>query len=119
MVADEIRDLAERTQASTDVISDQIQAVQEEAQNAVQAVDRGSVRIQEGAKLSERAGEALREILDSSKQTLDMAKRISEFMAEQSLKLIDCGVRIIGGCCGTTPEHIAALRKTVDAPSGS
>ena len=25
------------------------------------------------------------------------------------------GVRLFGGCCGTTPEYIAALRKAVDA----
>ena len=23
---------------------------------------------------------------------------------------VDSGARIVGGCCGTTPEHIAALR---------
>ncbi len=84
VVADEIRDLAERTQTSTAVIADQIQAVQDEARNAVQAVERGSVRIQEGVKLSERAGDALREILDSSQQTLEMARKISGFMAEQT-----------------------------------
>lgn len=27
----------------------------------------------------------------------------------------DAGVRIIGGCCGTKPEHIAAMRKSMDA----
>ncbi len=27
----------------------------------------------------------------------------------------DAGVRIIGGCCGTRPEHIAAMRKSMDA----
>lgn len=37
-----------------------------------------------------------------------------EFMAEQSKKLIAIGVKIIGGCCGTTPEHINAIRKVVD-----
>jgi len=37
-----------------------------------------------------------------------------EFMAEQCLKLMDLGVKIIGGCCGTTPEHIAAIRRAVD-----
>ena len=26
----------------------------------------------------------------------------------------DAGVRIIGGCCGTTPEHIAAMRESID-----
>jgi homocysteine S-methyltransferase len=24
------------------------------------------------------------------------------------------GVKIIGGCCGTTPEHIAALKRAVE-----
>ena len=37
-----------------------------------------------------------------------------EFMAEKAKELVSLGVSIIGGCCGTTPEHIRALRKTVD-----
>jgi 5-methyltetrahydrofolate--homocysteine methyltransferase len=38
-----------------------------------------------------------------------------EFMAERVPQLIDLGVVIIGGCCGTGPEHIAAFRKVIDA----
>jgi 5-methyltetrahydrofolate--homocysteine methyltransferase len=30
-------------------------------------------------------------------------------------ELIAAGVQIIGGCCGTTPEHIRAIRQAVDA----
>ncbi len=37
----------------------------------------------------------------------------SEF-AEASLELVRLGVRIIGGCCGTTPEHIRLLRELLD-----
>jgi 5-methyltetrahydrofolate--homocysteine methyltransferase len=37
-----------------------------------------------------------------------------EFMARRSRKLLETGVNIIGGCCGTTPEHIAAMRGVVD-----
>jgi 5-methyltetrahydrofolate--homocysteine methyltransferase len=37
-----------------------------------------------------------------------------EFMAERTRKLLDLGVNIVGGCCGTTPEHIAAIRRVVD-----
>jgi len=33
-----------------------------------------------------------------------------EFMAEHAVELLNVGVQIIGGCCGTTPEHISALR---------
>ena len=34
--------------------------------------------------------------------------------AEWIGKILAAGARIVGGCCGTTPEHIAALRKVVD-----
>ena len=27
----------------------------------------------------------------------------------------EAGARIVGGCCGTTPEHIAAMRRMLDA----
>ncbi|MCD4775211.1 MAG: homocysteine S-methyltransferase family protein [Candidatus Aegiribacteria sp.] len=36
-----------------------------------------------------------------------------EFMAEKSKELVDAGVSIIGGCCGTTPEHIRAIRNSI------
>lgn len=38
-----------------------------------------------------------------------------EFMAKKAKGLLSIGVSIIGGCCGTTPEHIKALRAMVDA----
>ena len=30
-------------------------------------------------------------------------------------RVLDEGARIIGGCCGTTPAHIAAMRAALDA----
>jgi methionine synthase I (cobalamin-dependent) len=36
-------------------------------------------------------------------------------MAEQIPELLEAGVAMVGGCCGTTPEHIAALRPVVAA----
>jgi 5-methyltetrahydrofolate--homocysteine methyltransferase len=38
-----------------------------------------------------------------------------ELVAAQARELVDIGVAVIGGCCGTTPEHIRALRTMVDA----
>lgn len=38
-----------------------------------------------------------------------------EFMAKFIPDLIEIGVSIIGGCCGSTPEHIRKMRETVDA----
>lgn len=36
------------------------------------------------------------------------------FMAEKAKQLVRIGVSIIGGCCGTKPEHIGAIRRMVD-----
>lgn len=38
-----------------------------------------------------------------------------EYMAQYARRLIDAGVRFLGGCCGTTPEHIRAIRDQVAA----
>jgi len=37
-----------------------------------------------------------------------------DFMSEEIKKMLDIGINIIGGCCGTTPEHIAAFRNVID-----
>jgi 5-methyltetrahydrofolate--homocysteine methyltransferase len=34
-------------------------------------------------------------------------------MAEKAPRLVEAGARILGGCCGTTPAHIAAMRTAV------
>jgi homocysteine S-methyltransferase len=36
-----------------------------------------------------------------------------EYMASYAKKFVQHGVRIVGGCCGTTPEHIKAIRAAV------
>jgi 5-methyltetrahydrofolate--homocysteine methyltransferase len=36
-----------------------------------------------------------------------------EFMAERAKELLELGVQVIGGCCGTTPDHIRALREVL------
>ena len=37
-----------------------------------------------------------------------------EEMAGQVKALVDAGAGIVGGCCGTTPAHIQAIRNVVD-----
>ena len=42
-----------------------------------------------------------------------------EYFARELVRIAADGVRILGGCCGTTPDHIAALRAALDAlPAG-
>jgi 5-methyltetrahydrofolate--homocysteine methyltransferase len=41
-----------------------------------------------------------------------------EEMAENAAAVLDAGARVVGGCCGTTPEHVGFLRRTVDRFNG-
>ena len=38
-----------------------------------------------------------------------------EYVAQYSRRLIEAGARFVGGCCGTTPEHVRALRETISS----
>ena len=42
-----------------------------------------------------------------------------EYFGEYALAFIEAGASIVGGCCGTTPEHIAAMRAALDAPGAA
>ncbi|MHA6267932.1 betaine--homocysteine S-methyltransferase [uncultured Aliiroseovarius sp.] len=37
-----------------------------------------------------------------------------ELMAEYAVLARDCGATIIGGCCGTTPDHLRAMRAALE-----
>jgi methionine synthase / methylenetetrahydrofolate reductase (NADH) len=36
------------------------------------------------------------------------------YMADYAARMIAAGARMVGGCCGTTPEHIRAMRQALD-----
>lgn len=36
-----------------------------------------------------------------------------EYMAEYAKRFVQTGAKIVGGCCGTTPEHIKAMRNAI------
>jgi 5-methyltetrahydrofolate--homocysteine methyltransferase len=37
-----------------------------------------------------------------------------ELMADYARIALDAGAKIIGGCCGTSPEHLAAMRRSLE-----
>ena len=38
-----------------------------------------------------------------------------EYFAEFAARAIGAGVRIVGGCCGTTPAHVKAMRERIES----
>jgi homocysteine S-methyltransferase len=41
----------------------------------------------------------------------------TDYFADYALTFKALGAKLIGGCCGTTPEHIAAMRGALDNPA--
>jgi 5-methyltetrahydrofolate--homocysteine methyltransferase len=48
--------------------------------------------------------------VDAGETTYDITPAT---MAEYAVKFVSAGARIVGGCCGSTPAHIAAIAKAV------
>ena len=42
-----------------------------------------------------------------------------EYFGEYALSFREAGANIVGGCCGTTPQHIAAMKKALDTSASS
>ena len=40
-----------------------------------------------------------------------------EYFGEYARAFLEAGAHIVGGCCGTTPAHIAAMRTALDRPA--
>jgi 5-methyltetrahydrofolate--homocysteine methyltransferase len=45
---------------------------------------------------------------------VDVFPETAEAMAARVAAVVAAGANIVGGCCGTTPAHIRAIRKAVD-----
>ena len=42
-----------------------------------------------------------------------------DYFGDYAIRFAQAGVHLIGGCCGTTPRHIAAMRKALDEHFGN
>jgi methyl-accepting chemotaxis protein len=92
VVADEIKDLADRVLSSTKEIAAQIRAVQEESANAAEAIRTGAARVREGVELSAGAGAALEEITAAARDCGQRTEGIVRAVQEQARATSHVGV---------------------------
>ncbi len=78
VVADEIKELADRVLVNTKEIGALVRAVQDETANAVGAIERGSQSVASGVDLSVEAGRSLEGITQASRES---GRRIEEIVA--------------------------------------
>jgi methyl-accepting chemotaxis protein len=84
VVADEVRKLAERTTTATKQISQTITRIQHDTQRAVDGMQHGDTKVQEGLNLAEQAGESLRSIVNSTQEVVAMIANSTRIMQQQS-----------------------------------
>ena len=106
VVADEIRELAERTRGSTKEIGTIIKAVQSGSKQAVQKMHEGVAKVTDNVRLAENAASSLAKITDSAARSYDMAMRISRALEEQSL-----GSRRLHEVTSRMSDHIAEINR--------
>ncbi len=84
VVADEVRKLAERTTKATKEISEMINTIQEETTRAVEAMEEGTHKVENGMNLANEAGDALSKIVTGVEDVNDMISQIATAAEEQS-----------------------------------
>ncbi len=84
VVADEVRKLAERSVEATKEIGEVVRQVQAETSDAVDTAKAGAEETEEGISLADKAGLALRRIIESVTRSSQLMGEIASATAQQS-----------------------------------
>ncbi|MBA5762074.1 cache domain-containing protein [Vibrio sp. 404] len=94
VVADEVRNLAGRTQSSTKEIQQMISNLQEGSRNAIQTMDVCAATSQSTVEESQTASQALQQIVNALESISQMSHQIATAAAEQTEVSDDISMRI-------------------------
>ena len=94
VVADEVRQLAERTATATTEIEQMISAIQVDTGGAVEAMNHALPEVQQSVDLTNTVSESLREIELGARTTLDRVRDVANATREQSAASTSIAQRI-------------------------
>ncbi|WP_430459564.1 methyl-accepting chemotaxis protein [Thalassolituus sp. LLYu03] len=84
VVADEVRTLASKTQASTEEINSLISSLQQEVQTAVGIIEKGSDRAGNAMNSTQNAHQSLHEVVENIGEVADHIRQVATAAEEQS-----------------------------------
>jgi twitching motility protein PilJ len=84
VVAEEVQRLAERSAEATKHITEIVKSIQQDTQNTVEAMERSTQGVVEGARVADEAGQALHEIEAVSTRLAELIGAISTATQEQA-----------------------------------
>jgi len=84
VVADEVRKLAERTTKATKEIAMMIKQIQKDTGGAVESMKKGTAEVEAGKTLVNKAGEMLKEMIQSSQKVTDSVIQVAAASEQQS-----------------------------------
>ncbi len=111
VVAEEVQRLAERSAEATKQIEAIVKTIQADTQDAVAAMEKSTVGVVEGAKLSDAAGQALGEIREVSRELAELIGAISAQTQKQSVSVSDV-TRGMQGILQITEETTEGTKET-------
>ena len=117
VVADEVRKLAERTTHATEEVSQSIKAIQTETSSAVDRMNQGTGRVQEGVNCAEEAGVSLDSIVQSSQEVADVIRGIAAATEQQSQAADDMS-RSVESITQVTKTSAAGATQMADSADG-
>ncbi|MDP3872025.1 MAG: methyl-accepting chemotaxis protein [Methyloversatilis sp.] len=94
VVADEVRKLAERTAQATTDISNMITSIQQSSSSAVQTMEQAVIRVEDGVRFANEAGESMRAISGGTQRAVSAVSEISSALREQSTASNDIAANI-------------------------
>jgi len=84
VVADEVRKLAERTTKATKEIAVMIKQIQKDTGEAVVSMQQGTVEVENGKQLADKAGESLKQIISGADEVGAIISQVATASQEQS-----------------------------------
>jgi methyl-accepting chemotaxis protein len=113
VVADEVRKLAERSVQATKEIGEVIRQVQAETGDAVETAKAGAAETKVGISLADKAGLALRSIIDSVSRSSQLMAQIASATAKQSQASSEV-LQTVGNMTAATNQVTTAVREQVE-----